>query len=123
MINVLISACTHDPLTEFYQAREIPLPHLVDTTDPQDGQQLRDNKEIRREDQADMPRMGSETQAAKRQRAKRARQYVNPVGNGVPKEGEGQHPAPHCKSHAHNDKRLQKRGKPKARTDVREGGH
>jgi hypothetical protein len=69
MFTVLTLACTHDPLAEFYPARENPLPHLADSTDPQDGHQLRDNKEIRREDQADMPRVGSETQAAKRQRA------------------------------------------------------
>ena len=56
LFTVLTSTCTHDPLTEFYPAREIPLPHLADTTDLQDGQQLKDNKEIRREDHADMPR-------------------------------------------------------------------
>ena len=106
MFHVLTLACTHEPQTEVCPAREIPLSHLIDTTDPHKGHQLGVYAETRREDQAATPQVGSETQAAKRQRAKQDRHYHNSAGNGVPQGGEGQHSAPHCNSKAHDDKRL-----------------
>jgi hypothetical protein len=91
---VLTLACTHDPLTEVYPAREIALPHLAGTTDPQEGHQLRVYTEVRREDQAATLHVGLETQAAKRQRAKHDRHYHNSVDNGVPQGGRGTTPRP-----------------------------
>ena len=45
---VLKLACTHDPPTEQYPSRKIPLPRLAGTTDPRKGNQLEKYKEIRR---------------------------------------------------------------------------
>jgi hypothetical protein len=94
MFIVLTSTCTHGPVTELYPSRETPLPHHVDTTDPQEGHQLRDDTVTRRETYADTPRVGSEYKTDEHLRVNKDQQNCRTVRKGAPQGGEGQYPPP-----------------------------